>query len=192
MGGGGRVVGDRAQQQVRGHSGQCLAAGEATKWGWGRRAHARARLATPVQRTALAQTKNSYAWVLQDLLGIVLMMSMLQSIALPNLKVGRACVCACVRTEGPGARWCSYADTGAEGSGGALPLLMVCQVASVLLLLAFCYDIVFVFGTTIMETVALGSHSGEQVPLLLRFPALFGEVRARSMLARAARAGVGP
>ena len=78
---------------------------------------------------------RSYAWVLQDLMGIVLMTTMLQSIALPNLKV-----------------------------------------ASVLLILAFCYDIIFVFGTTIMETVAFGGETGEQVPLLLRFPHLIGEV----------------
>jgi presenilin-like A22 family membrane protease len=48
----------------------------------------------------------------------------------------------------------------------------------VLLALAFAYDIVFVFGTSIMETVALGSQStGEQVPLLLRVPRLGSEVR---------------
>jgi len=78
---------------------------------------------------------HSYAWVLQDLMGVVLMTAMLQSITLPNLKV-----------------------------------------ASVLLILAFCYDIIFVFGTTIMETVAFGGETGEQVPLLLRFPHLIGEV----------------
>ena len=67
-------------------------------------------------------------------------------------------------------------------SGGGGPRLSgpsPWQVASVLLLLAFCYDIVFVFGTDIMETVALGSATGEQVPLLLRMPHFIGEVRPR-------------
>lgn len=91
---------------------------------------------------------TQWAWILQDLMGISLMLIILQQLQLPNLKV-----------------------------------------ASVLLPLAFVYDVWWVFiqplvtgGDSVMIAVASGSNT-EQLPMLLQFPRKsLGDNMAYSML----------
>ncbi|KAJ3043022.1 hypothetical protein HDV00_005929 [Rhizophlyctis rosea] len=81
--------------------------------------------------------RSSYAWVLQDIIGVALMIIMLRSLHLPNI-----------------------------------------QVTTVLMIGAFLYDVFWVFisplftksGKSVMETVATGGGTGEDVPMLLRVP----------------------
>lgn len=81
--------------------------------------------------------RADWAWVLQDIMGIALLLVMQHALRLPNIKV-----------------------------------------ASILLCLAFLYDIFWVFlsplffTSSVMITVATGGDSGEALPVLLRLPSL--------------------
>lgn len=97
-------------------------------------------LAALLAITWLIFRKEQWSWILQDALSIGLILSVLQSLRLPNLKV-----------------------------------------ASVLLPLAFVYDIWWVFlqplvtgGPSVMVQVATGVGAGERLPMLLEFPQLNG------------------
>jgi signal peptide peptidase-like protein 2B len=90
---------------------------------------------------------NSYAWVLQDLLGICLLLSIQRNLRLPNIKV-----------------------------------------ATILLCLAFFYDIFWVFCSSyffqesVMVKVATGGNTGESLPMLLRMPRLNDALGGYSLL----------
>ncbi|KAI3887059.1 hypothetical protein MKW92_047992 [Papaver armeniacum] len=108
----------------------------------------------------------SYAWFGQDVLGICLMISALQTTRLPNIKV-------------PSVYFCFVSSTHIS------QLLLFFffftnQVASILLSCAFVYDIFWVFvsplifNKSVMAAVAEGDNSGgKAIPMLLRIPRFF-------------------
>ncbi|GAB4817455.1 hypothetical protein N2152v2_004501 [Parachlorella kessleri] len=105
-------------------------------------------VAAAVSITWVVCRHSSWAWTLQDVLGIALMLLVLQQLRLPNLKV-----------------------------------------ASILLPMAFLYDVWWVFlqplvtgGDSVMIVVAQGGGA-EQLPMLLEVPhKALGDVQAYSML----------
>ncbi|KAF8380221.1 hypothetical protein HHK36_027703 [Tetracentron sinense] len=92
----------------------------------------------------------SFAWIGQDILGIALIITVLQIVRIPNLKVIQA------------------------------HLALTDQVGTVLLSCAFLYDIFWVFVSkslfheSVMIVVARGDKSGEDgIPMLLKIPRMF-------------------
>jgi signal peptide peptidase-like protein 2B len=91
--------------------------------------------------------RTDWAWILQDLMGIALLLVMQHALRLPNIKV-----------------------------------------ASLLLSLAFFYDIFwvflspFLFTSSVMITVATGGSTGESLPVLLRLPSLNDPLGSYAML----------
>jgi len=90
---------------------------------------------------------EEYSWVLQNTLGIALLLVIQRSLRLPNIKI-----------------------------------------SSMLLLMAFFYDIFWVFLSpfffkqSVMVHVATGGNTGEAIPMLLRFPRLNDELGGYSLL----------
>jgi len=98
----------------------------------------------------LLNRRNSAAWILQDVMGVSLVLVLPQQLRLPNIKV-----------------------------------------SVLLLLLAFVYDVFWVFlspllfGSSVMVGVARGGSTGEPIPMLLRVPRLneqHGMMRGEAML----------
>ena len=107
-----------------------------------------------------------WVWPLQDALSMCFMLMLLRQFHLPNLKV-----------RGLGARLCTPLQLHGAGTHVVFPPAPAAQVASILLPLAFCYDIWWVFvqplvfgGTSVMVEVATGGASREQMPMVLRVP----------------------
>lgn len=91
--------------------------------------------------------KTNYAWVLQDILAIALLLVIQRTVRLPDIKV-----------------------------------------STVLLLMAFIYDIFWVFISpfffrdSVMVHVATGGSTGEPIPMLIRFPRINDELGGYSLL----------
>mmetsp|Transcript_4748 Transcript_4748/g.7049 ORF Transcript_4748/g.7049 Transcript_4748/m.7049 type:complete len:521 (+) Transcript_4748:51-1613(+) len=91
--------------------------------------------------------KESFAWILQDILGIAFLLTLQKTVQLPNVKV-----------------------------------------AGILLVLAFLYDIFWVFLSpfffeqSVMVKVATGGNSGEAMPMLLKMPRLMDPTPGDSLL----------
>eukprot|EP00466_Bigelowiella_natans_P005223 jgi/Bigna1/47624/estExt_Genewise1.C_160089 len=91
--------------------------------------------------------KASFAWILQDILGIAFLLTLQRTVQLPNVKV-----------------------------------------AGILLVLAFLYDIFWVFLSpfffqqSVMVKVATGGSSGEAMPMLLKMPRLTDPTPGDSLL----------
>lgn len=110
----------------------------------------------------------SWAWLLQDVLAVALMLVLLRQLLLPNLKVhasGR-------REKGAAGRPRLSSKPSCTPATCPPP-----QVACVLLPLAFAYDVWWVFieplvfgGRSVMVEVATGGLAHQQLPMVLRVP----------------------